>query len=147
MAGRIYISPVVYTETVINGEVYKENVVTICTLPGVIRCRSAVATEPTGTNRGRSSLGWSIVYVDASDWTAIEANNQVFLVRLDESFDTVMSQPVRNRIIQAGALTAQEMPAGMTYKQALLALLRKHYPEATLHAQFPELFGPGDVVL
>lgn len=148
MAGRIYLSPVTYTETIDpeTGETMKENVVLICTLAGVTRCRSAVGTEPTGENRGRTSLGWSLVYVDVAsgDWSAIEANNQVRLVRFEEAVDDVMPNIVRNRITQAGALTGAEMPAGMTFRQALQAMLNKHYPEATLHAQFPEIFPEGE---
>lgn len=142
MAGRIYVSPIIGT-----GTDEDPQRALICDLAGVIRCRSAIATIDSGTQRGKPSLGWALVYVDATDWTAIEGSNQVFLVRLDESFDSAMSSQVKTRIRQSGALTQAELDTVSTYREALLMLLQKHYPNATLHDQFPELFGPGDVVL
>jgi hypothetical protein len=141
VAGRIYISP-------ITGDGTGENAYRglICTLANVTRCRSAISSIAEGTDRGKPARSWTLVYVDCAsgDWSAVEANNQVRLIRLEESPDDVMPNLIRNRITQGGALTADEMPAGMTFRQALQAMLNKHYPDATLHAQFPEIFPEGE---
>ena len=140
--GRIYSSPIA-------GDGTDENPfqAAVCLLAGTTRCRSAITSFLEGANRGKPSLGFSLVYIEASSYAAhdaAEATPNLNIVRLDNegNFDAAMPSNLRTRLQQVGAATQQELNPYTSYRDILLYLLNKHYPAATLAIQFPEFFGP-----
>lgn len=143
MAGRVYISPIV-------GDGTGENPYTaeVCQLQFNVRCRNAIASQPSGAQRGHPLLNWSLTYVDThnpatglQDWSAYDALNDPFIVLLSNDLQAVVDNQTKTRVRQAGALTQAELDTVTTFYELLDAMLKKQNGAlATVENQFPELF-------
>jgi hypothetical protein len=139
MAGRIYVCPIV-TQDILDefgqptGGI--QQLALIITLEGVIRCRSIISTEASGANRGRARLPWTLVYADATDWTAVEASSQCY--RLDDQLADALTNPVRNQLASRSVATRAETDPIATIRDCIAYLVDKHYPGVTFEQAFPE---------
>ena len=143
VAGRVYISPIV-------GDGSGENPYTaaVCQLQYNVRCRNAIASQPSGAQRGHPLLSWSLTYVDTrnpetglQDWSAYDALNDPFIVLLSNDLNATVPNSEKTKVRQAGALTQEELNTVTTYYTLLDQMLKKQNGAlATVENQFPELF-------
>ena len=77
---------------------------------------------------GTPRLNWTVLWVDATNWTAIEANTA--FIRLPALVDLSISPVVKTRLRTLGALTTTEAATLTEPRQLLRLLVRKHYSYA-----------------
>ena len=130
---RIYVCPVVLETNRVDddGQPLSDlQYAYISRLPGVTRCRAAISVDTTGGARGRARFDWCICYVDADNWADVEGDGQCFHIT-GEVLDAPMRNQIRNQIRNRGYLTSEEADSLGTNRDAVLLMLRKHYPDAT----------------
>lgn len=139
---RLYISPIVERANPRHAS-RRVNPVTVHALAtekaGVTRCQAVISSVMVGADRGKPRLPWAIVGVEATDWSAIEADASIGLLLLDENLDQVVPNNIKTRARNFGVITQSEANGVSTYRELINLVIGKHYPGVTIEQQFPAL--------
>ncbi len=140
--GRFYVCPVVGTGTAENPFRPAARL-----KAGVYRVRGCIDSIPRGQpGAGKPRLPWTVAWVEADDWAAVEADPG--LVSLgDLGVDrTPLAKPVsadtKMLLSQIGVVTGPEGDAVTDVRKLLRLLVQKHYPYADELKAFPEILPP-----
>jgi len=106
---------------------------------GITRCQAIIASQSNGANRGKALYNWTLCWVEADDWTDIEADFQIKLVRLNERLNDTVSSTIKNRIINLGVISISEAVIVNTFNDLLTLIIHKHYPNVDIAQTFPAL--------
>jgi len=102
---------------------------------GVTRCRACISSNADG----RPTLNWSIVYVLAADYDAVANTPGIIGIPAGIKLDTVLTAAqiiwLKNKAAALGF--SINIPSGITVRQLLRALIKRHYGHADEHT-FPE---------
>ena len=136
--GRIYVCPIVGIGTADDPQRAKaENYVGQGAI-GVRACIS-VFTAPDDPQRGKPRFSWTICYVEATNWAALDADTQLInLIELVSGSAAVLDQtvpaPIKARLRQENIVTQEESSSITTFRSAINLLIKKHYPGQQLEA-------------
>jgi len=134
--GRLYVCPII-------GDGSGENNIRSAATdkPGVITCRSAIASIMTGPNRGKPKYPWTICWVQADDWTAIEADSSFILLsdREVDSLEKTIDANKKTVLKTSRIISQQESDTINTDRDIIRLLVKKHYPHTDEKGQFGEI--------
>ena len=133
--GRIYVCPVVGTGTEDAPQRAKAH---DYLGQGVTRVRACIATMASGL----SQHSWTICWVEADDWTLLDADPTLINVQevlADRGvLEQTVPQGIKTRLKIGGIITQSESNSITTFRSALNIIVGKHYPGHQLEAA---LFG------
>lgn len=129
MAGRLYVCPVVGTGT--DDDPQRP---LIADKTGVTAWSACIGTNPDG----KKTFTWSILWCDATSWTALDQDAQCFQLTAD-ALSAAPTNRVRNYLVNNGVMTRAEANGYTTLRDICDALIRRHYGHSSLAEAFPQI--------